>query len=136
SYPWTGRPQHLDVPMFVLFDQHIDADKVLAHVHVTVDGKPVDVRMLAPSEMQSEDRTGTVRNDKSLLAQIDAAKKNEQDGRWLAFRAKQDFPKDAAIHVEIGAGTPSAEGPNVTPQPQSFDFRTFPPLKVDEARCG
>src|SRR5690606_37829147 len=77
-----------------------------------------------------------IRQDKMLASLVEAARKAEQDGRWLAFRATQPFPKDANIVVEIAAGTPSAEGPNVTPSAQSFSFRTFPPLRVDEAHCG
>ena len=36
----------------------------------------------------------------------------------------------------IREGTPSAEGPNTTKAPQSFSFRTFPPLHLVTAECG
>ncbi len=44
-YP-SGGPQHLDVPMFALFDQKIDASAVLQQIHATAAGKPIDVRLL------------------------------------------------------------------------------------------
>jgi uncharacterized protein YfaS (alpha-2-macroglobulin family) len=119
--------QRIDVPMFALFDQKIDPAAVLGSIKVTANGKPVGVRLLDAGELA---------NDKQLSAIVDAANKNEQAGRWLAFRATDSLPKDAAIDVEIAAGTPSAEGPNKTKAAQHFAFRTYPPLRIDITRCG
>ena len=127
SYPWSGRPQRLDVPMFALFDQKIDPDAVLAHVHVTANGKPVDVERITDVAAIA---------DKNLASTIAGAHANEQDGRWVAFRAKAPFATDTAVRVDITAGTPSAEGANKTTQTQSFEFRTYPPLKIERATCG
>ncbi len=125
SYPGAG-PQHLDAPMFALFDQQIDPAAVLAHVVVTAAGKPVPVELVAQSAI----------HDEALTAIIESATKNDQRGRWLAFRATQPFPKDTDIDVEIGAGTPSAEGPNKTLAAQRFEFHTYPPLRVEDSSCG
>jgi uncharacterized protein YfaS (alpha-2-macroglobulin family) len=127
SYPSQYQPQHLDVPMFALFDQKIDPAAVLAATHVTANGTPVAIEMLDAA---------AIAKDKQLAATVDGAKKNEQDGRWLAFHATKPFPKDAQIAVEFSAGTPSAEGPNKTKKAQSFGFHTFPPLHIDRAECG
>ncbi len=127
SSPNEYVPQRVDAPMFALFDQKIDQAAVLAHVHITASGKPIDVRLMTAAE---------IAKDKQLAATVEAAKKNEQDGRWLAFHAVGDFPKDAQIHVEIAPGAPSAEGPNPTKQPLAFDFHTYPPLEIREAQCG
>ena len=127
SYPSPYTPQRLDVPMFAMFDQKIDPKAVLAQVHVTANGKPWQIELI-------DDKA--IAKDKQLAAIVEAARKNEQDGRWLAFRGMQPFPKDAAITVELGAGTPSAEGPNKTPVAQSYAFRTYPPLRIDHAECG
>lgn len=126
SYP-TGSPQRLDTPMFVLFDQRIDPQAVLATIKVTADGKAVGLRLLDAAE---------VAKHKEISAMVEQAKQNEQQGRWLAFRATADFPKDAAIEVEIGPGTPSAEGPNRTQSAQHLSFRTYPPLRVVDHDCG
>jgi uncharacterized protein YfaS (alpha-2-macroglobulin family) len=129
SYPYSGQPQHVDVPMYLLFDQKIDPQAVLAKLKVTANGKPHQVRLMTAAEIEKD-------KDKQLLSMIEAVKKNEQDGRWLAFRATQPFPSDAAITVEISAGTPSAEGPNKTTSAQTHTFRTYPPLRIERAECG
>jgi hypothetical protein len=125
-YP-SGSPQHLDVPMLAVFDQKIDPKAVLARLAVKAGGKAIPVRLLDAAELAA---------DKPLAAMVDGVRKAEQDGRWLAFRATEPLPADASIEVEIGAGTPSAEGPNTTPTAQHFDFHTYPPLKIERAECG
>lgn len=128
SYPnQSSGPQHLDVPMFVMFDQKIDAKAVLSTIHVTANGNAQQLQLLDASELAKH---------KQLASMAEAAKKDEQDGRWLAFRAAKPFPADAQINVEIAAGTASAEGPNKTKTAQSYGFRTFPPLRIDRAECG
>ena len=136
-FPVDYQPQHLDVPMFVLFDQKIDAQAVLSKITVTANGKAVQVTKIDDAEIKKilDDKKANPRN-KQLAAMVDAAKRNEQDGRWLAFRSAQELPKDAAISITIPAGTPSAEGPNLTKVPQTFAFRTYPPLKLVESTCG
>jgi uncharacterized protein YfaS (alpha-2-macroglobulin family) len=124
SYPDPDAPQRLDVPMLARFDQRIDPAAVLAHAKVLVDGTPFPTRLLDAAELAK---------DKPLAA---LAADPEQAGRWLAFRATQAFPPAATITVELGAGTPSAEGPNPTTVAQRFSFHTYPPLRVVEARCG
>jgi len=144
-YPNDSRPQHLDAPIFITFDQKIDPQAVLKQIVVKAPAAakssgndpwakagsgemaPVAIRMLDAKEIEK---------DKQLASLVDAAKKSEHDGRWLAFRAVQDLPADATITVEIPAGTPSAEGPNKTKQAQSFSFQTYPPLRVERAECG
>jgi uncharacterized protein YfaS (alpha-2-macroglobulin family) len=127
SYPSGGGSQHLDVPMFAVFDQKIDRQAVLAHTRVTAAGRPADLELLDDA---------AIAKDKKLAAQVDATKKNQQDGRWLAFHARAPFPKDARIEVAFDAGTPSAEGPTTTDKPQRFGFQTYPPLRVDQSECG
>ncbi|MFN0253265.1 MAG: DUF6049 family protein [Kofleriaceae bacterium] len=127
SYPHNHEPQHLDVPMFVAFDQKIDQLAVVDKIHVTANGSSVPIRLLRPED---------IAKDKTLDALVKSTIANEQDGRWLAFRATRPFPKDAQIDVKIGVGTPSAEGPNRTEKEQSFSFRTYPPLAIERAECG
>ena len=126
-YPAAHPAQRLDAPMFVLFDQKIDPAAVLSTIKVRAAGNQVGVRLLDAAE---------IAKDKQLAAVVDAANKNEQEGRWLAFRATSEFPKDASVEVEIGPGTPSAEGKNTTKTAQRFSFRTYPPLRIERAECG
>ncbi len=136
-FPVDYQVQHLDVPMFALFDQKIDAQAVLAKITVTANGKAVAITRIDATEIKKilDDKKAKPR-DKQVAAMVEGAQRNEQDGRWVAFRATSEFPKDAAIVVTIPAGTPSAEGPNLTKAPQTFTFRTYPPLKLVEATCG
>ncbi|MDB4963297.1 MAG: hypothetical protein JWP01_3296 [Myxococcales bacterium] len=127
SYPQSYAPQRLDVPMFVVFDQKIDQLAVVDKIRVSAGAQNIPIRLL--------DRT-EIAKDKQLESLVASTIKNEQDGRWLAFKATQPFPKDTQITVTLPAGVPSAEGPNVTKQAQSFSFRTYPPLKIQEAECG
>ncbi|HEX7955839.1 MAG TPA: MG2 domain-containing protein, partial [Pyrinomonadaceae bacterium] len=64
-------------------------------------------------------------------------------GRWLAVRAvgaggetREALPGDTPVTVTVGAGTPSAEGPRRTTAPQSFQFKTYGPLRVTKHQCG
>lgn len=127
SYPGSHAPQHLNVPMLVAFDQKIDPQAVLQIIQVTAGGTRQQIRMLDAAE---------IAKDKQLQSIATAMTKNEQQGRWLAFRGVKEFPPDASVRVEIQAGTPSAEGPNKTVKAQSFAFRTFPPLRITESQCG
>ncbi|MBK7070948.1 MAG: Ig-like domain-containing protein [Myxococcales bacterium] len=126
SWPGGG-PQQLDAPMFVRFDQRIDPAAVLATIKITAAGKPYAARLLTADEIAKHE---------TLTSLVDATKAAEQDGRWLAFAATEAFPKDTHVEVTIGPGTPSAEGPNKTPDRQSFGFDTYPPLQIVRAECG
>ena len=126
SYPNENQPQHLDVPMFAMFDQKIDQAAVLQHIVVKAGGKPVALELVAKAQLK----------DKALISMIDGAIKAEQDGRWLAFRATAPFAKDTPIEVSIEDGTPSAEGPNKTIAAQRSSFRTYPPLRIQSSGCG
>ncbi|HUQ06445.1 MAG TPA: alpha-2-macroglobulin family protein, partial [Kofleriaceae bacterium] len=125
---WPGRgPQRLDAPMFVLFDQKVDAAAVLATVKVTAARKTYGVRPLTDDE---------IAKDETLARLVETATKNEHAGRWIAFRADAEFPKSTDVTVTIGPGTPSLEGPNRTKDRQTFAFETYSPLKIVRAECA
>ncbi len=127
TYPSQYVPQRLDVPMFLAFDQKIDPMVVVDKLRVTANGAAVPIRMIDRAE---------IAKDKQLESVVAQTIKNDQDGRWVAFRATRPFPKDAAISIEVPPGTRSAEGPNVTKDLQDHTFRTYPPLRIEEAECG
>ncbi len=122
SYPSYG-PQHLDPIMFAAFDQRITPSAVLETVQVLVNGKSVSIRLATEDEISADE-------------QVKSLSEYTPEGRWLAFKADKAFPKDADIQVVIGPETPSAEGPLVTAQPQSFGFETYPPLRIEEYGCS
>jgi hypothetical protein len=116
-------PARRDAVIFAEFDQAIEPQAVLARVRVTSGQGVRGVRLATPEEVQADEEVGR-------LASRAAA------GRWIALRPTEPLPPDSGVTVEIGAGTPSAEGPRVTAAPQRWGFRTFGPLRVSGHRCG
>lgn len=123
TYSPSHGPQALDPIFFIAFDQRIDPDSVLATIIVTADEKEVDVQLATTEEIE---------DDKNMSR---LTEKSGED-RWLAFLALEALPSDADIRVTIGPGTPSAEGPLVTQDAQSFSFRTYAPLRIEEHGCS
>ncbi len=119
--PSTG-PQPLDPLFLVAFDQRVEAEAVLETIEVAADGELVPVRLASDEEVDA---------DKSARRMADRA----GEGRWLAFMAQELLPADASINVTIGPGTPSAEGPLVTEEPQTYDFFTYAPLRIEDHGC-
>lgn len=122
SYP-DSDPQPLDPVFAVAFDQRIDPQAVLNTISVTANGTQVPVRLA------TEEEIGEVQNIKERI-------QDWPQGRWLAFRAEQPLPADAAIVVTLGPGTPSAEGPLVSQEAQAYEFHTYAPLRVARYGCS
>ncbi len=116
-------PQRPDTAMLVAFDQRIEPDAVLPTITVEAGGNARAVRLLTEAEVEADEHLAR------LVADL-------EPGRWLAFRAVEPLPTDAQVTVKVGPGTPSAEGPRKTTDPQTFSFRTYGPMKVVEHRCG
>lgn len=122
-YPPSYAPQPLDVMFFVAFDQRINPEAVLDTITVTADGRQVDIKLATPEEI-TEDSTMSSRTGYA------------GEERWLAFKAKEDLPKAAGISVTIGPGTPSAEGPLLTQNAQTYSFNTYAPLEIVDHDCS
>lgn len=128
KYP-EGGPYKRDMIMLVSFDQAINPEAVLKTIKVSANGKPITVRLATKEELNKEGLTWYAQNG--------------GEGRWLAFRAvdangntANALPENSAITVQVGPGTPSAEGPLTTKKADSFSFRTYGPLKLVDSRCG
>ncbi|HBY09474.1 MAG TPA: hypothetical protein DEH22_17455, partial [Chloroflexi bacterium] len=122
TYP-SGESQPLEPLFFVAFDQRIDPQAVLKTISATADGSPLTLK-LATAEELAADKTV------SRLAE------NALEARWLAFKATEPLPKDAGINVNIGPGTPSAEGPLVMQSGYNYSFRTYAPLQITDHGCS
>ncbi|MGA9994751.1 MAG: alpha-2-macroglobulin family protein [Pyrinomonadaceae bacterium] len=130
SYP-SGTSNARDALMFVEFDQGIDPASVLSTVNVSIGKNELKVRLATQEEVEADT---DVRNLSHAAVK----------GRWLAFRAinpqtgetKLALPADSNISVQIGPGTPSAEGPRTTAKAQSFSFKTYSALRVDRHECS
>jgi uncharacterized protein YfaS (alpha-2-macroglobulin family) len=109
--------------IFVGFDQLVDPAAVLKTINVTAGGQTYTVTQASAEEVAAD-------------ATVKALADRVGEGRWVAFRATQEFPADTTVVVNIGPGTPSAEGPRITEEVQSFSFTTYAPLRVTESYCS
>ncbi len=110
-------------PVFVItFDQRVEPQSVLDRITVTADGERA-VRLATDDEVAADE-------------QARAAVEQALEGRWVALRPVEPLPGDAAVVLEVGAGTPSAEGPRTTADPQAHRTRTRAPFAVTETTCG
>ncbi len=123
SYPSQYEPQPLEPIIFIAFDQLIDPTAVLPTVQVTANNEPHAMRLAASAEIAADE-------------QVKRLVESTHEGYWLALRPEQPFPAGAAINVTIGPGTPSAEGPRLTTESQSFSFNTYPPLRIVRHQCN
>ena len=130
-FPYSGNTYGLDPIIFLEFDQRIDPAAVLGSIKLVAgNGTVLRTRLASEAEIAA---------DKTVSQLVKAAEKN----RWLAFRAvtatgetRLALPGDSTITVNIGPGTPSAEGPRTTTAVQSFSFRTYGPFRVTRSECG
>ena len=122
SYP-QDEPQPLDPLFFIAFDQRIQPSAVLETIQVKAGNRPVSLELAHQADVQADKR-------------VSGLVKNSLEGRWLAFRAQEPLPADTAISITVGPGTPSAEGPRLTQQAQTFGFRTYAPLRIQEHGCA
>ena len=119
----SGDAQPLEPVFFVAFDQRIDPQAVMETISVTADGDQVAIK-LANEEEIAADKT------------VSRLSENHPESRWLAFKATDSLPKDADISINIGPGTPSAEGPLLSVSSNSYSFRTYAPLKIVDHGCS
>ncbi len=121
TYP-DNQPQPRNPLFFIQFDQRIDPAAVLGHIQVTAGNQRPSMALVDEASIKADDK------QKWLLA-------DAKEGRWLAFRAKEELPADSEVNVVVGEGTPSAEGPLVTASAQSYSFRTYAALRVENSNC-
>jgi alpha-2-macroglobulin len=118
-----GGAARRDSLMFAGFDQAIDPAAVLGTVRVRVLGRAVRTRLATDEEVKA---------DEAVAALV----RRWQSGRWLAFRAEEPLPADAAVAVVVGLGTASAEGPRRTSAAQEWTFHTHGRFRVRRHQCG
>jgi len=122
-------PQRRDQLMYIGFDQAIDAEAVLAKISVLGGNRTLKTRLATAEEIAAD-------------PSISSVSKQEQPGRWLAFRAvnfdggTDALPGDSSISVIVNAGTPSAEGPLKTERNQATSFRTYGVMKLIQHQCN
>jgi uncharacterized protein YfaS (alpha-2-macroglobulin family) len=131
SYPYSPTPVARDALMFLEFDQRIDPAAVLSTIKVMGGAGELKTRLATPEEVAADKNVGPLA-------------KAAEKGRWLAFRAidpqtgdaRLALPADSGVSIQIGPGTPSAEGPRKTTGAQTFSFRTYGAFRITDHRCG
>ncbi|MFH2009222.1 MAG: alpha-2-macroglobulin family protein [bacterium] len=124
-YP-SGGPQRLDPVFFLGFDQQIDPDAVLVTVKLEGGGKVIPVLRATQ---------GRIDGDKVVAAYVKASMAAKHKSRFVAFVATERLQPATSYKVTVGPGTPSVEGPRKTEEAQTFDLRTYEPLKLEWANC-
>lgn len=111
-------------PVFVItFDQRVDPAAVLESTTLTAGDAPRGVRLASDDEIEADDYAR-------------GAVEQALPDRWVALRPTEPLPADAAVVLEVGPGTPSAEGPRTTQEPQRHSTRTRSALEVAKTACG
>ena len=125
AYPSGG--SHPRRPSFFMaFNQPVTPADVIKHITLTGDGDTYAVVLLTEAEARADQSIG------SLVASMTGS---EQDGRWVAFRSKDELPAATSFSFGVNKGTPSAEGPLTTKAAQNFEFRTYDALRVTGSSC-
>ncbi len=122
-YSPAGGPAALQPLFFIAFDQRIDPASVLGTIRVDAGGQNSSLQLAAQDEIDKD-------------ANINRMVKNTLEGRFLVFKAARPFPASTHITVTVGPGTPSAEGPLLTTEAQTFEFDTYSPLQITDHRCS
>ena len=111
-------------PIFLAaFDQRVDPQAVLDSIVVRAGDQEQPMRLATADEVAADENIG---------GSIGAL----PDGRWIAFTPVAPFAPATDIHIEIGPGTPSAEGPITTTEAARYDARTYEPLSLIGAECS
>jgi alpha-2-macroglobulin len=121
NWPFDA-PQPRDPLFFVAFDQRINPAAVLETIQVRAGSRNYRLQLASEAEIQA---------DKVVSRYVE----NTPEGRWLAFRSTELLPAETQVTVTIGPRTPSAEGPLLTQQSQTYSFYTYAPLKVADHGC-
>ncbi len=111
-------------PVFVaIFDQRVDPSDVLDTITMRAGDQERAVRLASDAEIEADADASRVVGE-------------ALEGRWVAFRPAHPLATDTAVTVDVGPGTPSAEGPLVTDEAQTYRGRTYAALKIARQSCG
>ncbi len=121
-YP-NGGPTVREPVIFAAFDQAIDPAAVLETIALSAGGRTHGVRPATEAE---------VKGDEAVTGLSQAA----GESRWVAFLPVEPLPSGTTVTVNVGPGTPSAEGPLLTTEVQSFTFATYGPMLVQGIGCS
>ncbi|MEO8083665.1 MAG: Ig-like domain-containing protein [Ardenticatenales bacterium] len=115
-------PIDRQIVFVVVFDQAVDAAKVLPKLSMQANGDDVALGQATADEVAADD-----------LAR--AASARAATGRWIAVRPAAPLPIGASIELKVDAGVPSAEGPLTSAAPLSTFYRVYDALAAVRLMC-
>jgi alpha-2-macroglobulin len=116
-YPSDGEEDvELDAPIYVTFNQPVDAAAVGRHVRLSAKVNN-GVRELPVSVRRARDEQG------------------KEELERVVLRVAGGLPRHARIELEVAAGSPGREGPLPSAEAHSSSFQTYGPLVVKELGC-
>jgi len=116
-YQPGGEPQKLNPTIFLKFNQRVDRQALARMVTLKSGDTPAFLRLATQEEVLLDERVAPMVEDL-------------EKERWVAFKPVESLKPGQTYQVEVPSGTPSAEGPLLTSQAQSFSFSTYDPLKI------
>lgn len=106
--------------MVFAFNQKIEAKKAVNFVSASINGKPLPLRLATEQEIRN-------------YMKKQAASEQGAGGQKLTYlfcKAATILPRNTRVDLKVSPGVPSLEGPNVGHERQSFNFQTYPPLRL------
>lgn len=122
---WPSYGPHALSPVIRLdFDQAIQADAMLAKVHLRGPKGDAPLRLATDADLKGDEQLGQhwERNE-------------ETPERELFLVPSEPLARESSYTIVVDKGAPSAEGPRVTESEQNGSFFTYAPLKVTDHRC-
>ncbi|KAL6043443.1 WH2 domain-containing protein [Balamuthia mandrillaris] len=109
-----------DPPVWVCFNQIIDAEQVLKQISMTYSGSMFRSTSV-PLRLMDYDEVMECEQAQHLIS-------DQNEGYWLAFKPVEKLPFATDVTVTIGPDLPSAEGPLLSSHKTTFGFKTIPPF--------
>ena len=112
--------------LYAAFDQKIDPAAVLKKLTLKAEGLDFGARLATAAELAA---------DEDIAERVKASEKKGK-GRTLVFKPARTLPPNTVVEITFPVGTPSAEGPRVTTEPQKMELTTHRALEVLAAECA
>jgi hypothetical protein len=122
KYPTNG-PQKRRPYVFLGFDQRIKPSEVAPLISFKSGFRNVSFRVLTTDEVAD-------------IADVQNFVQNAPADTWMVIQPRDALAKGSKVSVWLEAGVPSAEGPRLTSEVQSFSFQVYSELAIKKSACG
>lgn len=129
--PYKNETTDLQPVITMRFDQRIDAQALLPHVHLRANRKPLSLRLATAAEIDADAEQRMAGRGRIARAPQD----DDHADRVLAVVPTEPLPGASTIEVRVAKGAPSAEGPLTNARDRTFSFKTRAQLAFTRAGC-